>query len=306
LARGNINDIAIFVAVVKAGGFTVAGKQLGLTRSAVGKSIVRLEEHLSVRLLNRTPRSLSLTDDGQLFYSRCTQILDDLEETESAMAARSIAPTGVLRLSVPTALGHRHVMPVLQSFLKTWPAVSAEVAFTDRYVDLIDEGFDIAVRIGEPRDDSRLITRTVAHQRLLTCASPDYLANKGVPLVPADLDEHECMFFLSAGRQQPWQFNDGALPSHHGKARLLLDSAEALVAAAVSGVGIVNMPTYLVDEQLRAGRLLPVLAEFGAPALPIRIVYPTRRHLSPKVRVFIDMLTQSWGEIAPWERGLQI
>jgi DNA-binding transcriptional LysR family regulator len=306
VALGNINDIATFVAVVKAGSFTIAGKQLGLTRSAVGKSIVRLEERLKVRLLNRTPRSLSLTDDGTLFYSRCTQILDDLEEAESAMAARSAVPTGALRLSVPTALGHRHVMPVLESFLKAWPAVSAEVGFTDRFVDLINEGVDIALRIGEPRDDSRLITRTIAQQRLLACASPDYLEINGVPLVPGDLSDHVCLFFMTLGQPQPWQFNDTATPQYSGTGRLEMDSAEALVAAAVNGVGIVNMPTYLLDEHVRAGRLIPLLEAYARPAQPIRVVYPTRRHLSPKVRLFIDLLTETWGEIPPWERDLEV
>jgi DNA-binding transcriptional LysR family regulator len=306
VALGNINDIATFVHVVKAGSFTVAGQQLGLTRSAVGKSIVRLEERLGVRLLNRTPRSLSLTDDGQVFYSRCTQILDDLEETELAMAVRSATPTGTLRVSVPIALGHRHVMPVLQSYLKTWADVSAEVNFTDRFVDLIDEGIDVAIRVGDPYPDSRLIARTIAHQHLLTCASPEYLQAHGVPLSPRDLADHECLFFTSAGRPQPWLFNDALTPQFSGaSSRLQMDSAEALVAAAVSGVGIIALPTYLLEEHLGAGRLVALLDDFAPPDKPIRAVYPTRRHLSPKVRLFIDLLTQTWGEVSPWERATQ-
>lgn len=307
MALGNINDIAMFVAVVKAGSFTIAAKQLGLTRSAVGKSIVRLEQRLNVRLLNRTPRSLSLTDDGELFFTRCTQILDDLEETELAMAVRSAKPTGVLKLSVPSGLGHRHVMPVIESFLQTWPDVRAEVSFTDRFVDLIDEGIDIALRIGDPRPDSRLIARTVAQQRLLTCASPDYVKAHGTPATPGDLLGHECLFFMSAGRPQPWTFTDPATIetsdiSH--ATRLQMDSAEALVAAAVHGFGIINMPTYLLEDNVRAGKLVPMLREFQPGTKPIRAMYPTRRHLSPKVRIFIDLLTQTWGEIAPWDRDL--
>jgi DNA-binding transcriptional LysR family regulator len=241
LALGNINDIAMFVTVVKAGSFTIAAKQLGLTRSAAGKSIVRLEQRLGVRLLNRTPRSLSLTDDGEVFFSRCTQILDDLEETELAMAVRSAKPTGVLRVSVPIGLGHRHVMPVLESFLRAWPDVGAEVSFTDRFVDLIDEGVDIALRIGDPRPDSRLIARTVAQQRLLACASPGYVKTHGLPQTPGDLAGHECLFFMSAGRPQPWVFTDPVTSEVGYVSRLQMDSAEALVAAAVHGFGIINM-----------------------------------------------------------------
>jgi DNA-binding transcriptional LysR family regulator len=304
LALGNINDIAMFVAVVKAGSFTIAAKQLGLTRSAVGKSIVRLEQRLGVRLLNRTPRSLSLTDDGDVFFSRCTQILDDLEETELAMAVRSAKPTGVLRVSVPVGLGHRHVMPVLESFLNTWPGVRAEVSFTDRFVDLIDEGVDVALRIGDPHPDSRLIARTVAQQRLMTCASPGYLDTHGVPQAPGDLPGHECLFFMSAGRPQPWTFTDPGTSEVSHASRLQMDGAEALVAAAVHGFGIINMPTYLLEDDVRAGRLIPMLREFQPPAKPIRAMYPTRRHLSPKVRIFIDLLTATWGEVAPWDRDL--
>lgn len=304
MALGNINDIAMFVAVVKAGSFTIAAKQLGLTRSAVGKSIVRLEQRLGVRLLNRTPRSLSLTDDGEVFFSRCTHILDDLEETELAMAVRSAKPSGVLRVSVPIGLGHRHVMPVLESFLQAWPDVRAEVSFTDRFVDLIDEGVDIALRIGDPRPDSRLIARTVAQQRLLACASPGYVKAQGLPHTPGELAGHECLFFMSAGRPQPWVFTDPVTSEVGYVSRLQMDSAEALVAAAVHGFGIVNMPTYLLEDDVRAGRLVPMLCAFQPATKPIRAVYPTRRHLSPKVRLFIDLLVATWGEVAPWDRDL--
>jgi DNA-binding transcriptional LysR family regulator len=299
---GNINDIATFVSVVRAGSFTVAARQLGLTRSAVGKGIARLEERLAMRLLNRTPRSLSLTDDGQHYYDRCTQVLDELEETELSMAARRETPNGVLRISLPPGLGHKHVLPVLQTFLKSWPSVSAEVSFTDRFVDLIEEGVDIAIRIGDRQPDSRLIARMIAEQRLPTCASPDYLAARGVPRTPADLVDHECLFFLSGGRAQPWKFNDAQTPRFMGESRLQMDSAEALLAAAIKGLGAIHLPAYLVNEDIRAGRLVRILDTYDPPSDPIRIVYPSRRHLSPKVRVFIDLLAENWGEDSPWER----
>lgn len=301
MSLGNINDVATFVNVVKAGSFTLAAKQLGVTRSGVGKSISRLEERLGVRLLNRTPRSLSLTDDGKVYFDRCKLILDDLEETETAMASRRGTPSGRIRLSVSIALGQKHVMPVLESFLKTWPQVSAEVGFTDRFVDLIDEGIDIAIRIGEPRQDSRLISRTIAQQHLITCASPDYLQARGVPQTPSDLNNHQCLFFLSSGRPQAWSFrNDlGLFSFSSNSGRLLLDSAEALKAATVNGVGIANLPSYNIEDELRGKRLMPILQEYWMLPEPIRVVYPTRQHLSPKIRAFIDSLAEAWAT-PPW------
>jgi DNA-binding transcriptional LysR family regulator len=304
VALGNVNDIATFVAVVKAGSFTSAAQQLGITRSAVGKIMARLETRLQVRLLHRTPRSLGLTDDGSVFFARCTQILDDLEETETAMAARSATPTGALRISVPIALGHRQVRPVIESFLASWPAVTSDVSFTDRFVDLVDEGIDIAIRIGEPKPDSRLIARTVATQKLAVCASPAYLEERGVPTTPSDLVDHECLQFVSAGRPQPWSFAGNGQPVMETSGRLRMDSAEALVAAAVGGVGIVNLPTYLLATDIRQGRLRPLLANFAIEGTPIRAIYPTRRHLTPKVRLFIDRLVEAWQPVPPWDREI--
>ncbi|RFU44551.1 LysR family transcriptional regulator [Paraburkholderia sp. DHOC27] len=304
MALGNVNDIATFVAVVKAGSFTLAANQLGVTRSAVGKIIARLEARLQVRLIQRTPRSLGLTDDGAAFFARCTQILEDLEETEAAKAARSATPTGSLRISVPVALGHRQVQPVIESFLANCPAVIAEVSFTDRFVDLVDEGIDIAIRIGEPKPDSRLIARVVAEQRLAICAAPRYLEARGVPLTPADLVAHECLQFVSAGRPSPWAFADQQKIALETTGRLRMDSAEALVAAAVSGAGIINLPTYLVATEIRQGRLLPLLQSFAVEGIPIRAMYPTRKHLTPKVRLFIDQLIAAWQPVPPWDREI--
>jgi len=305
LAPGNFNDIATFVSVVRAGSFTSAAQQLGITRSAVGKIIARLETRLQVRLLHRTPQSLGLTDDGEVYFARCAQILEDLEETETAMAARSATPTGTLRISVPIALGHRQVLPVIESFLATWPAVTAEVSFTDRFVDLVDEGFDIAIRVGEPKPDSRLIARVVATQKLLTCAAPGYLAKRGVPATPSDLARHECLHFVSAGRPQPWSFAGGGQENVNSTGRLRMDSAEAILNAAVNGAGIVSMPSYLLAADIAQGRLQTILQGFEVEALPIRAIYPTRRHLAPKVRRFIDCLFDAWQPLPPWERELE-
>ncbi|WP_455864859.1 LysR family transcriptional regulator [Pantoea agglomerans] len=300
----SIGDIAAFVAAVKAGSYTHAAGSLGLTRSAIGKSIVRLETRMGVRLLNRTTRSLSLTDEGRVMYDRCRQILDDLEEVDAAMAMRRGQPSGTLRLSAPLSFGQRHILPVLDAYLKKWPELRAEVSFTDRFVDLIEEGFDIAIRIGEPRDDSRILTRTIASQRIVTCASPEYLSLRGIPKTPAELTGHDTIFLLSAEKRRSWHF---ATPEgtfvYEGPGRLNLDSSEAMRASAISGFGIVHLPTYLLADDVRSGKLVPVLEEYPFPPEPVRIIYPSKRHLSPRIRAFIDLLVERWEPGVPWEQG---
>lgn len=180
-------DITAFVGAVKSGSFTAAAASLGLTRSAVGKSIVRLEVRMGTRLLNRTTRKLSLTDEGQVAYERWRQILEDLDEVDATMALRRGRPTGTFKLTAPLSFGQRHVLPILDVYLKQWPELRADVWFTDRFVDLVEEGVDVAIRIGVPKDDSQLLTRTVGWQQFATCASPSYLARYGVPQTPAEL-----------------------------------------------------------------------------------------------------------------------
>ena len=298
----NLNDIAAFVSTVNAGSFTGAAKLLGLTRSAVGKSVVRLETRLQVRLLNRTTRSLSLTDDGQVLYDRCVGILEDLDSVEDALALRRVTPSGRLRISLPVAVGRLHVLPHIESCLREWPSLSIDAMFSDRLVDLIDEGFDLALRIGPPKEDSRLLTRTIAYQHMITCASPDYLKSHPVPQSPDDLALHECLHFVSGGKLLPWQFRvAGQYVAFVQAGRLQMDSAEALHRAAVAGLGVTTLPSYVLNDDLRSGRLVPVLTEFAEEAVPIRIIYPSKRHLSPKVRLFIDTLVQAWSPEPPWE-----
>ena len=297
----NLNDVAAFVSSVNSGSFTAAAKQLGLTRSAVGKSVVRLETRLQVRLLNRTTRSLSLTDDGQVLYDRCVGILEDLDSVEDALAFRRVTPSGRLRISLPVALGRLHVLPLIESCLSEWPSLSIDATFSDRLVDLIDEGFDLAMRIGPPKEDSRLLTRTVAYQQMITCASPDYLKLHPTPQSPDDLAKHDCLHFLSAGRLLPWQFQvAGEWVPVVNAGRLQMDSAEALSRSVVAGLGITTLPSYLVNDDVRSGKLVPLLAEFAVEAVPIRVIYPSKRHLSPKVRLFIDKLIEAWSPEPPW------
>ncbi|WP_230624464.1 LysR family transcriptional regulator [Burkholderia sp. Ac-20345] len=303
LEPNRFGDISAFVAAVKAGSFTAAASSLGVTRSAVGKSILRLETRLGVRLLNRTTRTLSLTDEGRVMYERCHQILQDLDEVDALMAQRRGKPTGTLKLTAPLSFGQRHVLPILDVFLKQWPDLRADIWFTDRFVDLVDEGFDIAVRIGTPKDDSQILTRTVGAQQFVACASPDYLARRGTPRIPQDLEGHDTIVLLSAEHPRAWRFEMSDGPYVFEKpGRLNIDSSEAMREAALAGFGLVYLPTYITGNDLRAGTLVEVLSAYRTAPDPIRLIYPSKRHLSPRIRAFIDLLVESWSAGVPWER----
>lgn len=303
MESNRLNDIAAFVASVKTGSFTAGANTLGLTRSAVGKSIGRLETQLGVRLLNRTTRQLSLTDDGKIVFERCRQILDDLDEMEAAIATRRSKPTGILKLTAPLSLGTRHILPIVDKYLGQWSELRADIWFTDRFVDLIDEGFDIAVRIGEPHEDSQVMTRTIALQQFITCASPDYLKRNGAPEHPRDLDKHDTIVFISSGRPRPWEFETSSgTYIHDAPGRLNIDSSEAMRQSALDGFGLVNLPTYILGADVQEGALVEVLHAYRPKPDPIRVTYPTKRHLSPRTRGFIDLLIEEWQQGAPWER----
>jgi DNA-binding transcriptional LysR family regulator len=297
-----LGDITAFVTAVKAGSFTAAADTLGVTRSAVGKGIARLEGALGVRLLHRTTRRLSPTDEGKLVFERYRQILEDLDEVGASMAQRRTSPSGTLRLTAPLSFGQRHILPLLDVHLKQWPALRADISFTDRFIDLVEEGFDIAIRIGMADDDSRLLARTIAWQQFVTCASPDYLARRGTPGEPGELEGHDRIALGNARRSRPWHFQGAQGPIRiDGPARLYIDSSEALRAAALGGFGLVNLPTYIVGPDIRAGALVEVLADCRCPPEPIRLLYPSKRHLSPRVRTFIDLVAEHWGAGVPWE-----
>ncbi|MEX3959766.1 LysR substrate-binding domain-containing protein [Trinickia sp. EG282A] len=302
METNRLGDIAAFVAAVKAGSFTAGADTLGLTRSAVGKSIGRLEAQLGVRLLNRTTRQLSLTDDGRIVFDRCRQILDDLDDMEAAIATRRGKPSGTLKLTAPISFGQRHVLPIVDEYLKQWPDLRADIWFTDRFVDLIEEGFDIAIRVGEPQDDSQIMTRTIATQQFITCASPEYLKRRGIPEQPQDLDGHDTIVFISAGRPRGWHFETPTGPCfHEAPGRLNIDSSEAMRQSALAGFGVVNLPTYILGADVQEGSLVEVLKPYRPKPDPIRVTYPTKRHLSPRTRGFIDLLAEHWQHGVPWE-----
>jgi DNA-binding transcriptional LysR family regulator len=300
MLRANLNEILVFLSVVDEGSFIAGGQAMGLTRSAAGKAVSRLEDRLGVRLLNRTTRTLSLTDEGRVFHERGLQILSAVDEAEASVAGRSGTPRGVLRLTVPDAFGRLVVLPLLQQYLADWPDLQAEVSFSDRVADIVEDGFDLAVRIGarEASADTGLVARVVAKYKAVLCASPAYIAGRGEPQDIDALAAHDCLFFSSRNQKQSWRLRSegsGAWVKAPGRSRLRLDSGEALRDAAVAGLGIALLPDFLVTEDLAAGRLQQVLPGLDAGDVKILALYPTRRLLEPRVRRFIDLMVEALG-----------
>ncbi|QDE82804.1 LysR family transcriptional regulator [Myxococcus xanthus] len=294
MKRAHLDEIFAFMAVVDAGSFVNGGRAIGLTRSAAGKALARLESRLGVRLLNRTTRHLSLTDDGRVFHEHCQQVLAALDEAEASVGERTGTPRGVLRITVPDAFGRLHVLPVLKKYLQTWPDVQVEVSFTDRVADIIEEGYDLAVRINVTSTDTRLVSRLVAQHRVFVCAAPSYLAARGEPQTLEELATHDCLLFSSRARRQRWRLRPkgGAYVTVEGRSRLRLDSGEAIRDAAVAGLGIAFLPSFLIDEDLARGRLKALLPSCETEVVRIMAFYPSKRHLPAKVRRFIDLLVE--------------
>ncbi|QWK80337.1 LysR family transcriptional regulator [Ochrobactrum sp. BTU1] len=297
----HFGDVLAFVRVADTASFTQAAARLGITRSAVGKSIARLEDNLATRLIHRTTRSVSLTEEGRLFYDHALRILCEVDDAEATLAERNQTPKGRLRLDIPTAFGRLHVLPVLQRFLSQWPDLEADVTFSDDYCDLVSDGIDVAIRIGGPTD-SGLIRQILAPHRFITCASPAYIEQHGTPLSIDDLQSHQKIVFTYANSSVPWRYQiGGELREIAVQGGLRLNNTEAIRDAALNSLGIVQLGAFLVGEDIRQGRLLPLLQEFYRDEHPISAVYPTRRHVSPKVRRFIEMIRKEWMARPPWE-----
>ncbi|RKH05829.1 LysR family transcriptional regulator [Corallococcus carmarthensis] len=296
MKRAQLDEIFAFMAVVDAGSFVGGGQALGLTRSAAGKALARLESRLGVRLLNRTTRQLSLTDEGRVFHEHCLQVLAALDDAEASVGQHTGTPRGVLRLTLPAAFGKLHVLPLLRDYLRTWPEVQAEVSFTDRVTDIIEEGYDLAVRINASSADTRLVSRVVARHPVFVCAAPAYLEARGEPRTLEELAAHECLVFSSRTRRQPWYLRQkgGSPVKVEGRSRLRLDSGEAIRDAAVAGLGIAYLPSFLVDQDLESGRLKALLPSCETEFVPIMAIYPSKRHLPAKVRRFIDLMVKQW------------
>ncbi len=286
--------IRTFVAVVEQGSFARAADRLDQSVSSVSRQVAELETHLDARLLNRTTRRLSLTEAGRAFHERSVQLLADLDEAEQAASGGAATPRGTLKLTCPITYGVRVLAPLVGSFAARYPDLRLDVELSDRAVDLVDEGFDLAVRIGAIRNPT-LVARRIGETRLVCCAAPAYLAGRGTPASPEDLARHACLTYEYAPVRSQWRFVDA-----QGRERIAkvggpihANNGRMLTALAVEGAGVTFEPDVIVEPEIAAGRLVPILADFTPPAIPIHAAYPSRRHLSAKVRAFIDHLVSA-------------
>lgn len=298
------NDMAIFARVVERTGFTAAAGDLGLSKSAVSKAVARLEDRLGLRLLNRTTRRLSVTEAGGAFYEGCQRMVAEAEAAGQAVSHLAAAPRGTLKVSAPMSFGQHHLLPGLSDFLKRCPEMKIDVALNDRRVDLVEEGFDLGIRVGNLADSS-LIARRLAPNRLAVAAAPAYLAAQGHPAAPEDLAAHACLLYAYAQAGESWHFaGPGGRRAVKVSGPLRVNNGDGLLSAAIAGLGIVVLPSFICGEALRDGRLTRLLLDWRAADTAVHAVYPASRNLSPKVRVFIDFLVERFGHPPYWDAGV--
>lgn len=293
MAQGNRFDgIAEFAETARTGSFTTASTALGITASAVGKSVSRLEARLGVKLLHRSTRSLTLTNEGQAYLASCAGILEELEGIESTLAAGHSIPVGRVRIDLPGAFGRRHVLPVLIDLAAQYPKLDLSIMFSERTVDIIAEGTDLAVRIGELRDVPGLAARRLGSQRLLICASPAYLSREGEPTSPEELTRRDCIVGWRGTQATTWLMRtpDGRSAAQEIHVRHEFSDGEAMVQAVLAGCGLCQLPTWLIADHLKSGALVPVLSVTAGGEMPIHAVWPQSPYMRPKVRVLIDAL----------------
>lgn len=293
-------SMKVFATVVEAGSFAAASDRLNLSRAMVSKHVAHLESHLGTRLLNRTTRRLSLTESGSSYFERCQSILQDIADAELATTELTSVPRGTLRLTAPLVFGVLHIAPLLADYLALHPEAKLDFTLDDRNVDLVNEGYDLAIRIGN-LTDSTLVARRFATDTLAVCGSPDYFRRRGRPTVPQDLSAHTCLAYTYGDSATEWHFT-----GNDGEHRILIsgsvraNNGDLLRVAALGGAGIIMQPRFLVGADLREGRLEAVLTGYKLRELGIYAVYPSRRYLPSKVRSFIDFLVGRFGPNPDW------
>lgn len=291
-----------FVQVAESQSFSEAARRLRVAKSAVSRGVSALEAELGARLFQRTTRSLTLTEAGRGYFERATRILADLAEANLAVSHLQSAPRGLLRVSAPVSFGVLHLAPALPDFLEHFPEVRIDFSLSDRFVDLVDEGFDVAIRIGA-LEDSSLIVRKLTTTRRVVCASPDYFKARGMPMTPDDLRHHDCLSNSNIAASREWRFRtqDGKPWPVEVKGRLSANNGDMLRVAALRGLGIVNLPTFFVGRDLQSGLLATTLDDFVPQDAVLSALYPQSRHLSPKVRAFVDFLAERFGPRPYWD-----
>jgi len=295
-ASERLKGIDVFVCVVEVGSFTAAGERLNLTNSAVGKAIARLESRLGVRLLERTTRRLHMTEPGEAFYRTCIRVLGELEEAEQVLSAQTIEPTGRLRIDLPATFGRMKVMPLILDFAERYPGIQPQITFTDRYVDVIEDAIDIAVRIGDVQSlQSSVGRRHLGSERRIFCCSPKYLEKHGEPYTLAALLKLDIIFYgRTNGDASPLILDSSEGASRlQPEARLIVGNAEAQVDSVVRGFGIAQLSTWLIADELKSGALVEILPTLATEGLPLHLLWPRSRQLLPKVDALISHLGAS-------------
>ncbi|HVI51447.1 MAG TPA: LysR family transcriptional regulator [Candidatus Sulfotelmatobacter sp.] len=297
-----LDSMVAFVRVAESHSFSEAARRLNLSKSVVSRQVSGLEADLGARLFHRTTRSLTLTEVGAAYLERCQRILTDIEEANLSVSNLQAAPRGKLRVSAPVPFALQHLAPALPDFLSRYPEMEIDLALNDRFVNLVEEGFDLAIRIGK-LDDSSLIARYLAPARRVVVGSPEYLAARGTPQTPDDLSNHCCLTYSNLSAADEWSFvtPEGKRWPVEVKGRLRVNNGDVLRQAALGGLGLTLLPTFIVGADLQAGTLVQVLQDFVAQNTGIHAVYPHARHLSPKVRAFVDFLAERFGPRPYWD-----
>lgn len=298
-------EMRTFVRVVEAGSLSAAAERLDIAKSAVSRRLADLESRLDVQLLNRTTRRLNLTDSGSLFYQRCQRILADLEESEQYVSSEHTNLRGTIRIAAPLTFGVRHLSPVLNEFLKLHPELNLDLDLNDRNINLVDEGFDMGIRIGK-LEDSSMMARKLASAKTLLCASPEYLAQYGEPQTPEELKNHVGLSYSNVSENQLWQFTreDGKHYSVHVPFRMRANNGDVLVSAALDGLGVVATVSFICYRELEQGRLVQVLQDYKTEEVGVYAIYPSQRHLPGRVRLLIDYLAEQFGDEPYWDKFL--
>jgi DNA-binding transcriptional LysR family regulator len=297
LPMEGLKGITPFVYAADAGSFVAAAERLNLTSSAISKSVARLEARLGVMLFTRTTRRLALTDAGRAYYETCMRVLTDLAEAEAVLAEEKLDLTGRLRIDLPASFGRLIVMPVLLRFCEQFPNLRPHITFTDRFVDLIDEGIDVAVRIGGASEWPPAVAhRYVGHERLIFCAAPSYLERKGTPTSMADLGEHDSIAYgRPNGAVGSWSFvtEDDTIERRMLTHRMVVGDSESQLAAVLRGLGVAQLATWLAHDALQSGDLVEVLGNYATDGLPLYVIWPSARQLTPKVDALLRFLREN-------------
>ncbi|MBT3030673.1 MAG: LysR family transcriptional regulator [Candidatus Thiodiazotropha sp. (ex Lucina pensylvanica)] len=294
-----------FVAVVESGQFSAAAERLGLGKSVISRRVSELEEYLGALLIQRTTRRLSLTEAGRTFYPRAIQLLEDLADAEQSVSSAQHALSGRIRLAAPLSFGLMHLAPALNSFMSKHPGVILDMDFNDSQVDLIQEGVDLALRIGQ-LEDSTMVALPLAPIRTILCASPGYLTRYGTPETPEALTGHQCLCYSNLPEPQKWRFVDrkGVAHSVRVENRMLANNGQIILEAAASGHGICISPTFIAYRTILEGRLVPILADYELPTATAYAIYPNRRFIPQRVRILAEYFRELFGERPYWDEGL--